>query len=107
MKNNLTLVDYQALVQKLATERGFMDETVSEVFGLLVEEVGELAKAIRKSNGQLVGAHSKQHEVSHEAADVFWLLLDICNRLDIDLAQAFAEKEAINQTRNWQPAKIN
>ena len=47
--NNLTLKDYQALVSALALERGFDKETVSEVFLLMVEEVGELAKAIRKS----------------------------------------------------------
>jgi len=96
-----TLPDYQALIRRLAEERGFMDETISQVFTLLVEEVGELAKAIRKANGQKIGAHSKQHEVAEEAADVFWLLIDICNRLDIDLAQAFDDKEAINQTREW------
>lgn len=101
MKSDMTLAEYQQLIRQLAEERGFMEETVSEVFGLLVEEVGEMAKAIRKSNGQKIGAHSKEHEVSDEAADVFVLLIDLCNRLDIDLAAAFAAKEKINQTRNW------
>jgi NTP pyrophosphatase (non-canonical NTP hydrolase) len=74
---------------------------VPEVFTLLVEEVGELAKAIRKWNGQKTDSSSTHHDVEEEAADVFWLVLDLCNRLDIDLAKAFAEKEAKNTTRIW------
>lgn len=101
---DMTLPEYQQLMRRLAQERGFMDETVSEVFTLLVEEVGELAKAIRKTNGQKVSEHSKAHVVTEEAADVFWLLVDLCNRLDIDLAQAFADKEEINKQRTWEAA---
>ncbi len=102
MSKQQTLAEYQDLIKKLVIERGFDKETVPEVFTLLVEEVGELAKAIRKKNGQKVDLARKQHEVEEEAADVFWLLIDLCNRLDINLAQAFAEKEAKNATRTWQ-----
>ncbi|MBC7707639.1 pyrophosphohydrolase [Polaromonas sp.] len=101
---NLTpqsLADYQELVSQLVVARGFDKETVPEVFTLLVEEVGELAKAIRKTNGQKVDATSQHHEVAEEAADVFWLLIDLCNRLDIDLQQAFINKELKNAKRTW------
>lgn len=97
----MKLEEYQKLVKRLVAERGFDKETVPEVFTLLVEEIGELAKAIRKSNGQKVDKSKRQHEVEEEAADVFWLLIDLCNRLDIDLAQAFEEKEKKNQARSW------
>ena len=100
--NKLSINQYQDVIRKLVIERGFDKETVPEVFTLLVEEVGELAKAIRKQNGQKVDLKSKQHDVEEEAADVFWLLLDICNRLDIDLAKAFEAKEAKNSTRKWE-----
>lgn len=83
-------------------ERGFEKETVSEVFTLLIEEVGELAKAIRKQNGQKVDLARRQHDVEEEIADVFWLIIDLSNRLDIDLSKAFAEKEAKNATRVWE-----
>jgi len=99
MSNNLTLSEYQTLMRQLVVERGFDNETVPQVFTLLVEEVGELAKALRKANGQKVGAHSKEHSVEEEAADVFWLLIDLCNRLDVDLAAAFEAKEKKNQKR--------
>ena len=101
MKKDLSLQDYQKLISELVVERGFDKETVPEVFTLLVEEIGELAKAIRKANGQKTDARSRQHEVAEEAADVFWLLIDVCNRLDVDLAKAFQAKEQKNQKRKW------
>jgi NTP pyrophosphatase (non-canonical NTP hydrolase) len=97
-----SLPDYQKLIKELAAERGFDKETVSEVFMLLVEEVGELGKAIRQHSGMKTGGHSKQHAIEDEVADVFWLLVDICNRLDIDLRQAFQQKEAKHQKRVWE-----
>lgn len=101
LSQDASLPQYQALIRELVIQRGFDEETVSEVFTLLVEEVGELAKAIRKANGQKVDANSQLHNVAEEAADVFWLLVDLCNRLDIDLAAAFKEKEQKNRSRNW------
>lgn len=100
-QNRLTLEEYQALIKKLVGERGFDKETVPEVFTLLVEEIGELAKAIRKNNGQKIDKARRQHEVEEELADVFWLLIDLCNRLDVDLAEAFELKEQKNQKRKW------
>ena len=101
MTNPQSLADYQNLIKQLVKERGFEQETVSEVFTLLVEEVGELAKAIRKSNGQKIDVNRQQHEIEEELADVFWLLIDLSNRLNIDLAEAFAAKEKKNQARTW------
>jgi len=98
---NISLAEYQVLIKQLVKERGFDKETVPEVFTLFVEEVGELAKAIRKSNGQKVDKTRRQHDVEEEAADVFWLLIDLCNRLDIDLENAFLQKEKKNQSRTW------
>lgn len=101
MSNNPSLSEYQELIKKLVVERGFDKETVPEVFTLLVEEVGELAKAIRKYNGQKVDKKSKHHDIEEEAADVFWLLIDLCNRFDIDLEKAFEAKEKKNLKRQW------
>lgn len=100
--NDMTTKQYQYLIQKLVIERGFDKETVPEVFTLLVEEVGELAKAIRKQNGQKSDVSRRQHDVEEEAVDVFWLLLDLCNRLEIDLGKAFAAKEGKNSARKWE-----
>ncbi|CAN5452125.1 MazG nucleotide pyrophosphohydrolase domain-containing protein [soil metagenome] len=95
------LADYQDLIGKLVLERGFDKETPAEVFMLLLEEVGEFAKAIRKTSGMKTSDDSKTHSLEEEAADILWLLVDLCNRLDIDLEKAFREKEVKNQTRIW------
>jgi NTP pyrophosphatase (non-canonical NTP hydrolase) len=105
MSQSLKLEQYQQLVKKLVKERGYDDETVSEVFLLLVEEVGELGKAIRKNTGMRVSEHSKQHALADELADIFWLIVDLANRLGINLDEAFAQKELINQKRDYKPAK--
>lgn len=68
---------------------------------LFLEEAGEFAKAARKVSGVKVDNASRVHDLEEEAADVFWLLLDLCNRLDIDLEKAFSLKEAKNQNRKW------
>ena len=94
-------VQYQKLIKQLVVERGFDKETVAEVFMLFLEESGEFAKAARKVTGIKTDSSSKIHDLEEEAADVFWLLLDLCNRLNIDLEKAFRDKEAINQKRNW------
>ncbi|MEI9914156.1 MAG: MazG nucleotide pyrophosphohydrolase domain-containing protein [Candidatus Saccharibacteria bacterium] len=100
--SDLKISEYQDLIAELVIERGFDKETVPEVFTLLVEEVGELAKAIRKQNGQKIDPKKKQYDIGEETADILWLLLDISNRLDINLGKAFHEKELKNSTRRWE-----
>jgi NTP pyrophosphatase (non-canonical NTP hydrolase) len=69
---------------------------------MLTEEVGELAKALRKQAGVKVASDSKLTDVKEEAVDVFWMLICICNLLGIDLELALRAKEAKNKTRSWQ-----
>lgn len=99
--NKPTLDDYQQLIRELVVERGFDKETVPEVFMLLMEEVGEFAKATRKVVGVSTDKNSRVYDLEEEAADIFWLLIDLCNRLNIDLERSFREKEAKNRQRNW------
>lgn len=69
---------------------------------LFLEECGELAKATRKIEKIHSDKNSEQFKVASEAADVFMYLLDICNKLGIDLEQAFREKEEVNKKRVWE-----
>ena len=101
LKENPTLKDYQDYVEKMVVERGFQDETIPQMFMLLMEEVGEMAKAARKSQGIQTDTNSSTHNLGHEAADILIYLLDICNHYNIDLEKAFREKEEINKKRTW------
>ncbi|MFH0856449.1 MAG: MazG nucleotide pyrophosphohydrolase domain-containing protein [bacterium] len=68
---------------------------------MLGEEIGELFKAIRKSEKLEIDQKSKITSIEEEIADVIILLSSIANRYDIDIETAFREKEEINKKRNW------
>jgi len=101
LPQNPTLKDYQTHVKFKIKERGFDHETLPEVFMLLLEECGELAHAARKFSRVKTDPQSKKKEAEEELADVFWYLINIANYLDIDLEEAFAKKEGINEKREW------
>src|SRR3989344_4487945 len=102
LKENPILRDFQNYVAELVKERGFDKETLPQIFMLFLEECGEMAKAARKTQDIKSDRNSKDHRLPHEIADVFIYLLDICNHYEIDLEQAFREKEEINKKRFWE-----
>lgn len=99
-----TLSDFQQYVSELETERGFSHQSILDKCLLLGEEVGELFKAVRKSEGLAVDANSSFTEVGDELADIFIYLCAIANRKGIDLEKAFREKEEKNKRRTWNPS---
>ncbi len=101
LPKNPTLKNFQHYVADMVEERGFQKETVSDIFMLLLEECGEMAKAARKSAGIKTDKNSKEHNLGHEAVDVLMYLLDICNHYNVDLEKAFREKGEINKKRIW------
>lgn len=99
---NASLADYQQYVRQMIRERGFDNETVSQKFMLLLEESGEFAQAARKKANLAQATDAAIEDCNDAAADVMNVLFDICNRLDIDLEQAFLQRERKNQTRTWE-----
>lgn len=97
-----TLNDLQQYVAEVCQERGWTKDSPSEKFVLFIEEVGELAKAMRKAAG-LYEEQAKQRDMplEEEFADVLSYLLDLANCFQVDLEQAFRAKEQINQSRIW------
>lgn len=101
LKNNPALKDIQSYVAELEQERGFTDNTVLQNCLQLGEEVGELFKAIRKTEKMKVDANSDTKHIDEELADIVIFLCSIANRYNIDIEQAFREKEEHNKTRTW------
>ncbi len=103
LKDDPTLRDLQHYLAAVCQERGWTKDSPAEKFVLFIEEVGELAKAMRKSAG-LYEERAKQRDISleEEFADVLSYLLDLANCFQIDLEQAFRAKELINQSRTWE-----
>ncbi len=103
LKTNPTLNDLQQYLGEICQERGWTKDSPSEKFVLFIEEVGELAKAMRKTAG-LYEESAKQRDISlqEEFADVLSYLLDLANTYHVDLEKAFREKEEINKSRKWE-----
>ncbi len=103
LPENPTLPQLQQYMDEVCKERGWTKDTYAEKFLLFTEEVGELAKAIRKTQGLYQEqARQKRFELEEEFADVLSYLLDLANCFQVDLEQAFRDKEQVNATRTWQ-----
>ena len=102
LKSKPTLADIQEYVVKLEQERGFTDFSVMQQCLLLGEEVGELFKAVRKSQAQM-GYATKGYAANpeEEIADILIMLCAVANRLNINIEEAFRNKEALNHKRVW------
>lgn len=106
--NNLnsedTLREVQAYIKKVIRIRGFENQEIEKTMLLLIEEVGELAKSIRKNATDMTIDKNKishYESIESEVADVFIVLNSVCNKLDIDLFQALKDKEKENIDRVW------
>lgn len=102
LKSNPTLKDFQEYVLKMKQEQGFNTTDKFYECCLLAEECGEVISAIRKNskNGS-IGSGSIAGNVAEELADVFIYLCSLANMHNIDLEQAFREKEEKNKNRTW------
>jgi NTP pyrophosphatase (non-canonical NTP hydrolase) len=99
---NASLAAYQQYIAQVMQERGFDEETVSQKFMLLLEEAGGFARAARKQASLAEATDTTPERVDDAAADVFAVLLDICNQLGLDLETAFINREHKNQSRTWE-----
>jgi len=98
---NPILKNFQKYVSELENERGFAQQNIIDKCLLLGEEVGELFKAVRKSEGLAVDSNSNFTEIGDELTDIFIYLCAIANRKGIDLETAFLKKEEKNKLRIW------
>jgi len=97
-----TLSNLQIYVDELEKERGFKKDTILQKCLLLGEEVGELFKAIRKTEKIGIDNNSQVFNIEEELADILIYLCAIANRCNIDMEQAFRAKEEVNKKRKWQ-----
>lgn len=74
------------------SRRTFPNSTVNSTMRHLWKEVAELDQAI---DGK------KNENICEEAADVFILLVQLCNRAGIDLEASVREKHEENLNRQW------
>lgn len=98
---NTTLKNWQKYLALKSKERGFDNETAQDVLLLMIEEIGELARAIRKQVGIKADDKSIVHPLEDELADIFAYALHMSNVLNVDLEEAIIKKEEKNNKRTW------
>jgi NTP pyrophosphatase (non-canonical NTP hydrolase) len=96
-----SLKKLQAYIWQMNVERGFNTEDPSKKLVMLMEEVGELAKAVRKEAGLKFTDTTRLKDLHEELADVQIVLLGLSSMLDIDMFDAVLAKETKNRKRVW------
>ena len=104
LKDSNTIGEVQEYIKKVIEIRGFSNQSIEQAMLLLTEEIGELAKAIRKEKTSMSIDNNKiknYDTIESEVADVFIVLCTICNKLNIDLFSSLKDKEKENIERKW------
>ncbi len=96
-----SLTELQKYIWQMNKDRGFNLEDPSKKLVMLMEEMGELAKATRKVAGLKFTDTTKQTELKEELADVQIVLLGLASMLDVDMFEAVLAKEQKNRQRTW------
>ncbi len=102
LPENPTLNQMQEHLGEFCRQKGWDKISVTEVFLLFSEEIGELAKEIRKQTGfKGEKVPENKDNMTEEFADVLNYLMELANRFGIDLEQAYKKKHLKNSTRTW------
>lgn len=105
-KNSLR--DLQEKIAELSKRKGWEKDSPQDKFLFLTEELGEVAKAMRKElNIYNEKNKSTKEELASELADVLSYVLDLSNIFKIDLQNAFLEKLKINEKRFRDKPRVN
>lgn len=96
--SGLGIMALQAYYKRVAKRRGWDKETAKDTLVLLLEELGELARAVRKHE-KMSRDHAYNIELSEELADTQLYLVHLANQTGINLAKAVTAKEKKNEER--------
>lgn len=96
-----SLQEIQKYIWQKNIDRGFSEEAPEKKLVMLMEESGELAKAIRQSIGMGFSDTTKMTDIKEELADVQIILLGLASTMGIDMVEAVREKEEKNSKRSW------
>lgn len=94
--------ELQKYIKDMIQVRGFKN-TLLERMCLLTEEIGELAKEVRKTDKNLGIDVNKNYNsnLENEIADVFICLMGMCDLINMDIVEGLKNKEEMNFKRKW------
>lgn len=85
-------------LQKAITKIDHKNNAIDKYFYKLTEEVGELAKVIRKDK-RLANSETIKDTVEEELYDVLYYVICLSNMYEIDLTQCAILKEKLNSEK--------
>ena len=88
----ITISDLQKRVTEAEIRKGHIGDDIKTKCFLLMEEVGEMVKAIRILIGMRIHSKTAKHNLEDELGDVLFLVLAIANRAGINPAKALISK---------------
>lgn len=102
LSNKSSVEEVQKYIKDMFELRGFRTSLLERMC-ILTEEVGELAKEVRKTNNNIGIDINKNYNsnLENEITDVFICLMGMCELLDMDIVQGLKNKEEINFKREW------
>lgn len=111
MQKELTIKDSQEIVDKWIKEYGVRYFSELTNLGILMEEVGEVARIITRTYGdQSFKKSDKEKNLADELADVLFVLICIANQTGVDLTNALKKnlekKTARDKDRHWNNPKL-
>ena len=94
--------ELQKYIKDMIETRGFKNSLLERMV-ILTEEIGELAKEVRKTDNNLAIDINKEYNsnLENEITDVFICLMSMCELLDMDIVEGLKNKEKINFERVW------
>lgn len=95
------LKELQAYIWQKNIDRGFSEESAEKKMLMLTEEVGELARAVRRQVGMGFSATTNKSEAAEELADILIITLGLASTLNVDIYDALVQKEEKNAKRKW------
>jgi NTP pyrophosphatase (non-canonical NTP hydrolase) len=95
---------FQNYYKKVAVQRGYEKESAQNCLLLMIEEIGELARGLRKDE-KLERHHASTSNSTQELADVFIYVIHMANILNADLGEVVRDKELSNWSRFFERAR--
>jgi NTP pyrophosphatase (non-canonical NTP hydrolase) len=90
---------FQSYYAHAAVRRGYQKESPQDTLLMMLEEFGELARAVRKRQKLRRDSKGRVGQAEHELADIFIYVVHMANVLGVDLGEAVHKKEQINIQR--------
>jgi dCTP diphosphatase len=100
--DSASVKELQRIIRKFCDDRDWDQfHNPKDLAISLVLEAGEVLEHFQWKNDAEMSVHSKTHkaDVAEELADVFYWVLLLSNKLDIDLIDAFKKKMAKNEQK--------